>query len=219
MQVLPLFPLGTVLFPGMPLSLHIFEERYKAMIQRCAAADQPFGVVLIQHGMEAHGPLAQPHAIGCTAHITQIESLSQGRLNILVTGQERFRIHSLDAETEPYLLGEIEPLPLPNDDPAALVTAIKPLRTWMMRYLTALGRSTRVQIDNLHLPDEPLPLAYLAAALLQIPEVQKQPLLEAEDALHLVEALCNLYRREIVLLQVMLDTPPSGQDTGPFTPN
>ena len=60
MQEIPLFPLNTVLFPNAPLRLHIFEERYKRMVNDCLAEKQPFGVVLIRHGLEALGPLAEP---------------------------------------------------------------------------------------------------------------------------------------------------------------
>ena len=89
---LPLFPLNTVLFPGMPLSLHIFEDRYKRMIGECIDSGNPFGVVLIKRGQEANGPLAEPHEIGCTARIIEVEPLSEGRMNIVVLGQKRFRI-------------------------------------------------------------------------------------------------------------------------------
>ena len=84
---LRLFPLNTVLFPKMPLPLHIFEERYKLMITECMEADEPFGVVLIEEGSKAFGPLAQPHAVGCTARVVQVESLEDGRMNIITIGQ------------------------------------------------------------------------------------------------------------------------------------
>jgi uncharacterized protein len=92
---LPLFPLNTVLFPGMPLTLHIFEERYKLMIERCLEHRQPFGVVLIRYGKEALGSLADPHRIGCTARILDVQPLSEGRMNISALGQKRFRILEL----------------------------------------------------------------------------------------------------------------------------
>ena len=95
---LPIFPLNTVLFPGMPLSLHIFEDRYKLMIGKCLQERRAFGVVLIRQGAEALGPLAEPNKIGCTAFISQVERLHQGRMNIGVIGQRRFRIISLDTE-------------------------------------------------------------------------------------------------------------------------
>src|SRR5512147_2655499 len=92
MYELPLFPLNTVLFPGMPISLHIFEPRYKLMIEQCIQIAQPFGVVLIREGVEALGPSAEPHQIGCSAQITQVERLEDGRMNIVAVGVERFQI-------------------------------------------------------------------------------------------------------------------------------
>ena len=92
MNALPLFPLNTVLFPGMPLGLYIFEERYKLMMAQCLQEEQPFGVVLIAQGKEAMGPAAEPHPVGCTAVITEVQKLNDGRMNIVAVGQERFHI-------------------------------------------------------------------------------------------------------------------------------
>src|SRR5258708_12127045 len=81
-QELPLFPLSnTVLFPGMALPLHIFEERYKLMITECIRDSRPFAVVLIPSAHEV-GPDATIHTVGTTAHISQVENLNDGRVNI-----------------------------------------------------------------------------------------------------------------------------------------
>ncbi|HQF70729.1 MAG TPA: LON peptidase substrate-binding domain-containing protein, partial [Promineifilum sp.] len=69
MYELPLFPLNLVLFPGMPLPLHIFEERYKEMVADCLRENRPFGVVLIAEGRAEGGAPARPHVVGCTAEI------------------------------------------------------------------------------------------------------------------------------------------------------
>src|SRR5262245_66168313 len=114
MYELPLFPLNTVLFPGMPLRLHIFEERYKLMIGRCYAEGEPFGVTLIKRGQEVGGR-AEPFQIGCKAVITEVEPLEGGRMNIVAVGSERFQIHSLK-HNQPYLIGMVDSLPLANDD-------------------------------------------------------------------------------------------------------
>ena len=106
MVELPLFPLHTVLFPGMPLPLHIFESRYKQMIDYCLKENSTFGVSLIHRGSEAFGPLAEPHKIGCTARIIEVQPLDDGRLNIVTVGERRFRIHSLNFDM-PYLLGKV----------------------------------------------------------------------------------------------------------------
>lgn len=204
---LPLFPLHTVLFPGMPIALHIFEDRYKLMIRHCLEQTLTFGVVLIAEGVEAHGPLAVPHSIGCTAHIQQVEKLSQGRLNVSAVGRSRFVIESLDAETQPYLIGRVRLIPLPGDDAAGLRQADRRLRVWVGRYLRALQRAGQIDASLEHLPQDPLTFAYLAATLLQIPPRQKQALLAADDATQLMTELDALYRREIALLAALLEKP------------
>ena len=95
----------------MPLSLHIFEERYKEMVAHCLQDNSSFGVVLIKEGVEALGPLAQPYTIGCTAQITQVQPLDEGRMNLIVIGHERFKVHTLDY-TLPYLAGDIVIAPI-----------------------------------------------------------------------------------------------------------
>src|SRR5258708_36507084 len=88
---LPLFLLRTVLFPHMPLSLHVFERRYREMIADCLEAGQTFGVVAIREGREAGGE-AGPRGVGTLARIGHGGRLPDGRLNLLVTGASRFRL-------------------------------------------------------------------------------------------------------------------------------
>ena len=106
MERIPLFPLNTVLFPKQGFPLHIFEERYKQMIQRCVDDSLPFGVVLIESGEEVGGE-AIPHKVGTTAEITAMERLQDGRMNLIAMGRSRFRIFALD-RNEAYLQGDIE---------------------------------------------------------------------------------------------------------------
>ena len=105
MERLPLSPLRTVLFPGMPLPLRVFEERYKLMIGRCIEERAPFGVVLIRSGEEVGGS-AEPHEIGTSASIARVQRLEEGRLNLVALGEQRFRITSID-DTELYLVGDV----------------------------------------------------------------------------------------------------------------
>jgi hypothetical protein len=106
MERLPLFPLRTVLFPGAALPLHVFEERYKVMVQRCIDARAPFGVTLIRSGEEVGGP-AEPYGIGTAASIARVQRLPDGRMNLIVLGKRRFRILRLD-RSETYLTGDVE---------------------------------------------------------------------------------------------------------------
>lgn len=212
MYELPLFPLNTVLFPGMPLTLHIFEERYKLMIGQCIESKQPFGVVLISDGVEALGPLAQPHEVGCTAYITQVERLSEGRMNIGAIGRERFRIHTLQSES-PYLVGQVEPYPFDDQEPDAQDQLARRLRPWIVRYLKALSQIEGLELDPAHVPHEPITLAYLAATLLQLPAAEKQQLLVAERAVTLLDNLRTLYRREVPLIEIMFERQIEDQGT------
>ncbi|MCJ7659222.1 MAG: LON peptidase substrate-binding domain-containing protein [Anaerolineales bacterium] len=200
---LPLFPLNTVLFPGMPLNLHIFEDRYTRMIRECIESSKPFGVALIKRGLEAHGPLAEPYEIGCTARIIEVEPLSEGRMNIVALGQKRFRILSLNDQNS-FLVGKVEIYPLEGSEKEILTLIGKRLRPWVKRYMDILSQVSDANLEAEHLPNDPLALAYLAAVLLQVPPTQKQPLLAIERAVELLGKMYALYRREVFLLDAIV---------------
>lgn len=202
---LPLFPLNTVLFPGIPFQLHIFEERYKQMISECLDSAEPFGVVLIKSGLEALGPLAETYSVGCTAEILQVEKLPDGRMNISIVGQERFRIHNLNYD-HPFLVGQVEISPFRADPMSEMRQAGDRLRVFVNRYLDALEKTGKVQIEIGDLPEDPLRLAYLAAYIVQAPSQQKQALLAEEHAMAFLEGLLTLYPRELVLLKKIVAT-------------
>ena len=120
---LPLFPLNLVLFPGMPLPLHIFEERYKAMIGQCLDTEQPFGVLLIKEGLEVGEP-ADPFMIGTSARIVRVEQLDDGRMNMLTQGERRFQVMEITQKV-PHLVGQIQYLDEePGDTPSQLMAEI-----------------------------------------------------------------------------------------------
>jgi Lon protease-like protein len=201
MVEMPLFPLNTVLFPGAPLKLHIFEQRYLDMIAFCMEKKKPFGVVLIRDGVEAMGPLAKPHSIGCSAQITQVEELPAGRLNIIVVGKERFRILSLDTASEPYMIGNIEPYPMQTGETQSMQEVGERLRTWLDRYLNAFNWATTVKLDISQLPQDPVYFACMAATILQIPLEQKQELLAVERAADFIKMVESTFKRELALLR------------------
>jgi uncharacterized protein len=202
---LPIFPLNTVLFPGMPLSLHIFEERYKEMISYCLESKSPFGVTLIRNGQEALGPLAEPHEVGCAAQIIDVEPLDGGRMNISALGQSRFRILSLKHD-KPFLVGLVETFPLGDQQAPALQSSSLRLRPMVERYMKILTDVWDVSLDPHELPREPLVLAYLAAVLIQVPADQKQTLLSSERAIDLLTEVNAMFRREVALLDAISTT-------------
>ncbi len=106
MSRLRLFPLRTVLFPGMDLQLQVFEDRYRTLVAECLEAGEPFGVVLIREGPEVGGR-AVPHQVGCTARITRVAPTRDGRLSLHGVGVRRFRVVQLH-DDQPYLGADVE---------------------------------------------------------------------------------------------------------------
>lgn len=213
MYEIPLFPLNSVLFPGTPLYLHIFEERYKRMVAYCRKTNSPFGVVLIHKGVEALGPIAEPYSIGCTAQIAHVQPLEQGRMNIIAMGLERFRILTTKSDM-PYLVGIVETIPIDPPSAKSLKAAVNTFRPWFERYISQLSK---IEGEKFNLPDlvpDPLSFTYLSAMLLQIPMEEKQNLLEMDDPLLLIETLKRTYRREVAFLNAMLRTDDTGMEEG-----
>jgi Lon protease-like protein len=185
---LPLFPLRTVLFPGMQLPLHIFEERYKLMIATCMVTDKTFGAALIRSGREVGGR-AEICDVGATAQIVEIDRLPDGRMNLLATGLDRFRIlERLD--DQPYPVGTVEVLP---DLPERVDGLEQRVAERFRRYLVELGLDED-QVARLGLPDDPLKLSYVVAASLKVPAIERQQLLEEQFA-------AGRLRRELALLE------------------
>lgn len=218
MTSLALFPLDTVLFPGMQLKLHIFEERYKRMINQCIDAETPFGIVLIKRGREAFGPAANPFDVGCAAHISDVERLPMERMNIVVTGQKRFRIRALD-HSQPYLVGDVEFFAPSDDRPQVIRAYSDQLRPLVIRYLSILTASDGAGFDADQIPRQPRAVSQLAAILLQTDNAQKQSLLAIDSLSRLGAVLVELYRIEVALLKARLTPPGADFDIGPFSSN
>ncbi|HEX3787726.1 MAG TPA: LON peptidase substrate-binding domain-containing protein [Pseudonocardiaceae bacterium] len=123
-ETIPLFPLATVLLPGTSLPLHIFEPRYRQLTLDLVTDKRPdrrFGVIATRpgwttEGMEITEP-AQVHPVGCAALLREVKRLPDGRFDIVTTGERRFRLHAIDENSAPYLLGEVEWLP--DTEPSA----------------------------------------------------------------------------------------------------
>lgn len=195
-RTLPLFPLGTVLFPGVVLPLHVFEERYKLMIRRCLESDRRLGIVLIRKGWEV-GEAAIPFDVGTLARITRVETLSDGKLNLAVAGERRFRIRRLLAG-EPYARADVEVL---EDGPLTVSdSVIAGVRQQFTEYVQTLRRLSRRVQGPVRLPDGPVEISHAVGANLQINRTEQQALLEQPVGPRLVQEL-EILRRELTLLQ------------------
>jgi uncharacterized protein len=194
---LPLFPLKhTVLFPGVPITLHIFEERYRLMIGRCLEQSGPFGVVLIREGPEVGGE-ATPYTVGTTAAISDSVRLDDGRYYLSAVGQRRFRIQYI-AQRQPYMLASVAYLPEETGGPAVVEQAGQ-LRTLYARYWAAIAAATGHRREPEALPESAIDLTYWMAQRLQVDNIHKQRWLEADVATRLREMTAAI-RSELLLL-------------------
>lgn len=218
MASLPLFPLNTVLFPGMQLQLHIFEERYKLMINNCIETNEPFGVVLIKQGREALGPVATPYSVGCAAAISEVQRLPLGRMNITAVGQRRFRIKGID-RSQPFLLADVEFFMPADDQPQLIHRYSKLLRPLVIHYLETLSSSEDANFDREQIPHRARSIAQIASILLQADSAQKQQLLAMPSLSRLLRMLVEIYRLETLLLQIRLSPPDKEFNIGPFSSN
>jgi Lon protease-like protein len=202
---IPVFPLGVVLFPHMPLPLHIFEERYRQMMRDCRESGTGFGIVAIREGHEV-GRAASPHRVGTLAQLRNVEELGDGRFNILVVGKTRYRIGRL-SRRKPYLTAEVEYLQDSTGDERITASLVRRVTTAFRRYadlLRTLAGETPSQLD---LPNDPELLSYLVAATLQVENSHKQTLLEVDSATDRLAGCMVLLSRELTLLDQRLARP------------
>jgi uncharacterized protein len=200
---LPLFPLSLVLFPGMELPLHIFEERYKRMINLCLREDRPFGVVLAGAVTDVPGRnLTYP--VGTAAHIRGATRFPDGCLNITTRGKQRFRIHAIDWDLE-YAMGEIEWIPETLGDIDGLRSHAE--RRWNA-FHKHIANLTNEPYDPTVLPADPGEAAYRLAHTLPLSTIEKQQLLEATDTASRLREIVRLIGREHGILAYLTEPHP-----------
>ncbi|CAJ60864.1 MULTISPECIES: LON peptidase substrate-binding domain-containing protein [Frankia] len=202
---LPLFPLGTVLLPGLVLPLEIFEERYRALVRELLAqpADEArsFGVVAIRRGRETGPALPAIHEVGCTAVLRRVQEHPDGRFSLITVGGQRFRIGTVDQHSAPYLVGEVEFLPDEVGDAEGARESVAPVQRLMRAYAERLAATGTVQISLPDLPDDPVALSYVIAAAAVTDLTERQGLLAAADAATRLRVERALLHREVGLLQ------------------
>ena len=195
----PVFPLGTVLFPGTPIHLHIFEPRYQRMTKRILSEKCGFVVSLIESGQEALSSLAQPSLVGTMAAIEDYEMLKAGRMNLTGAGLERVRLSSLHEHPDGYLEALAEPFPFPDAHSTEMREASALLRHTAAEYFEILR--TIKQTASFELPAAGAGLIFLCAAVLPVPVTERQGFLEASSLAFLARDLRERYAHYIHLMQ------------------
>lgn len=233
---LPLFPLSTVLVPGLVLPLHIFEPRYRRLVSDLQALPddaRTFGVIAVRSAAvatdesQAGGDLdgedaaagedvaARPvlYEIGCTAQIQEVTPHEDGRSDVITVGQERFRVlRLLPGAGTPYLVAEVELLDEPDGEAdLGYLAELVGLRFAAYR--------ERLRVEQSGVPTDPRVLSYLvsAAAVLELRE--RQALLEAPTTADRLRAEVALLRREVGLLDTFAAMPAVDLTRQPVVPN
>ena len=204
---LPIFPLNTVVFPDQPLSLRVFEPRYRALVSHCLAGDTEFGITLIREGKEIGGP-AVPFRIGTTVSIVHHQTDPLGHIQLVVLGQRRFRILEL-LPGQPFPAARARAWPWAGDPPPdhGLVSVTGRL---LRRYVHALTDTQETNLTPETTPRDPLTLGRLAAIVLQIPQRQKQALLETATSAELLSNVAALLQAQIQIAEHTKAFGPSG---------
>jgi uncharacterized protein len=233
---LPVFPLSTVLFPGLVLPLHIFEERYRTLVRELVASptDGPheFGVVTLRHGTEiqttVEGDVEQPaettpvtapqlYEVGCTAELRQVTELPDGRFDIVTVGRRRFKVLDVESGAAPYLTAEVEWLP-DDDGTDEVADLLAPRVLAAFRTYLELLRPDSEVLDQV--PDDATVLSHLVAATAQLTTEERQLLLAAPDTATRLRTELKLLNREAGLLARVRAVPvPLSDLARPASPN
>jgi len=206
----PMFPLGSVLLPGMVLPLHVFEERYRQLVETVLAQPEPvFGVTLIERGSEVGGGDVRA-AVGCLAQVVEAAQTPDGRWAVIAVGTERVRVTGWLAD-DPYPAATLEPFPDPEVDPALLSDALGPVED-AVRAVAGLAELMGAPAlpEELDLSDEPVLRGYQLAVLSPLGALDRQRVLVCSGPLLRTALLAELLAEQEEMLRAQLDAGGPG---------
>ena len=218
--LLPMFPLGTVMFPGVIAPLHVFEERYTALVEELMSrpdpADRLFGSVGIREGYEVGDHGAQSlFRIGCRLQLTEVTALGDGSFDIVAVGRDRIRLNRLETAGS-FPSGDVDVLPDRHQDIDAETVEIA----------IATFAAYRVAVSQLRedpypseLPRDPAYLSWVLAAATPLPLSDRQQLLETEDTAERLALVTHLLRQELRAMNVIPSLPATEVARTRWSPN
>ncbi|WP_148574405.1 LON peptidase substrate-binding domain-containing protein [Nocardioides caldifontis] len=222
-ELLPLFPLNVVAFPGMSVPLHVFEERYRAMVRDLLALPDPatrlFGIIAIREGYEVGSHEAKSmYRTGCVVQLSSVEEYDDGRYDITAVGRHRMRVVGTDSSA-PYLRGEVEHL---LDDGTPSVDTARAAA----RALAAFG-DYRALVSALRgddvmsgaLPRDPDVLSYALAATAALTLRERQQLLEAPTTAERLGLLRRMMLQEVRAMRAVPSLPATEVARTGWNPN
>jgi uncharacterized protein len=219
-QRLPMFPLNSVLFPTMSVPLHVFEDRYRAMVKHLLTVTDPaqrvFGSVAIREGYEVgeHGK-QELHRIGCRLQITEVSAHADGTFDLLAVARDRFRLDRLDTDGE-FPVGEV--VQVADDTSVVAESLIELATTTFMKYRSALAR---IRTDPLTgpLPRDAGYLAWVLASAAPLTFPDRQALLEETDPSARLAMVTDLFRSELRAMSVIPSLPATDVARTGWSPN
>jgi Lon protease-like protein len=220
-EQLPIFPLNTVVFPGVTLPLHVFEDRYRTLVRQLLAVSDPalrvFGVVAIREGYEVGAHEARSmYRTGCVVQLTEVSPYDDGRFDIEVVGRQRMRVEGLDA-SGPFVVAEVSELR--DDSSGEVLEAASRALSAFEDYRNLLGdlRGGEVLVGTM--PRDPELLSYSLAATALLSLRERQSLLEAASTVDRLVMLRHLLRQELRAMQAVPSLPATEVARTSWSPN
>ena len=194
---LPLFPLPLVLFPGVPLPLHIFEPRYRQLLRDVRVTNNLFGLSYFDPRAAAHDRPPVGH-VGCAAEVIEVQPMADGRSNILTMGVIRYRVESYIDRGEPYLIGQVSFFEDQAEDEELLARRAGEVSNLFIR----IARAVRtINDERASLPDlpeaAPERLSFLVAAAMEMDVEIKQELLELQSSTERLKRIRDLLSQAV----------------------
>jgi uncharacterized protein len=219
-DTLPMFPLNSVLFPGLSVPLRVFEDRYRALVHHLLRVEDPaqrvFGSVAIREGYEVGDHGAQSlFRVGCKAQLTEIESRPDGTFDVVAIGLERIQLDRLDSGDQ-FPIGQVTELP--EQTPVVEEEILERARATFTAYRQALSE-IRADPYAGSLPRDPTYLSWTLAACAPLPLQDRQALLEADDATHRLVLVTDLLRSELKAMNVIPSLPATEVSRTRWSPN
>ena len=194
---LPLFPLPVVLFPGVPMPLHIFEPRYRRLLEDIRIRDNLFGLSYFDASASDDSVPPIGH-IGCVAEVTEVQPMPEGRSNILTVGLIRYRLESYVEHGDPYLVGTVTFFEDEEEDKEALSSQAREVSALFQRIALAVRIINDERATLPELPDvDPEQLSFLVAAAMEIDTEVKLELLEMRSTSQRLKRLHDLLARAV----------------------
>lgn len=219
-DTLPMFPLNSVMFPGVTIPLRVFEDRYRALVHHLLRVEDPaarrFGTVAIREGYEVGDHGAQSlFRVGCRMQVSEVVANPDGSFDIVAVGIDRISLERLDT-TGTFPVGHVSDQPEPEQDVAPEV--LERARATFAAYRVALSEIREDPYAG-ELPRDPSYLSWTLAACAPLPLPERQGLLEAEDAGTRLRMVTELLRTELKAMNVIPSLPATEVARTRWSPN